>query len=102
MGRSVSRSRIYQEIGKKYPGTLLAAARRAIQKALDEGILIYGETRARFKLTEKGKEFAAEKLQKLAKKNNPQEDGSPAAGEKKKNDKSKETKKSEKNKNPKS
>merc|ERR1712188_171708 len=38
--------------------------RRAIQKGLDEGILVHGETKARFKLTEKGKEFAAEKLKK--------------------------------------
>lgn len=67
--RGVSRVRIYQEIGKNYPGTLLAAARRAIQKALSEDILIHGETNARFKLTEKGKEFAAEKLKKSTSKN---------------------------------
>jgi hypothetical protein len=67
--RGVSRVRIYKQIGKTYPGTLLAAARRAIHKALDEGILTHGETNARFKLTEKGKEFAAEKLKKTPSKN---------------------------------
>ena len=68
--RGVSRVRIYKQIGKTYPGTLLAAARRAIHKALDEGILTHGETNARFKLTEKGKEFAAaEKLKKSSAKN---------------------------------
>merc|ERR1711964_183090 len=61
-GRGASRSRIYKQIGQTYPGTLLAAARRAIQKGMTDGILIHGETTHRFKLTEKGKEFANQKL----------------------------------------
>lgn len=55
-GKGVSRATIYKYIGDNYPGTSMSAVRRAIQKNLDNGYLQHGSTKARFKLTDAGKD----------------------------------------------
>merc|ERR1711879_1105415 len=55
----VSRSFIYKHIGDNHSGTSVAAVRRAVSKAIADGLLEYGASKQRFKLTDKGKEKIA-------------------------------------------
>merc|ERR1712187_453727 len=67
-----SRSALYNEIGNAHPGTSVAAVRRAIAKAVDDGMLVHGSSKARFKITDKAKESMKPKPKKKpAKKKNP-------------------------------
>merc|ERR1712217_975649 len=62
-GKGLSRQYIYKWIGDHYPGTSLAAVRRAVTKCIAEGYIAHGVTNARFKLTKEGtaKFFAPKK-----------------------------------------
>merc|ERR1712026_359306 len=65
MGRSYA----YKWIGETYPGTSAPAVRRAVTKLLEEGFIVHGKTKARFKLTDEGKaKFFAPKPKKKKKK----------------------------------
>merc|ERR1711973_906105 len=67
-GKGVSRSFIYKHIGDNHSGTSVAAVRRAISKAITDGLLETGATNARFKLTDAGKKKIAPKPKKKKKK----------------------------------
>ena len=67
-GRGVSRSFIYKHIGDNYSGTSVAAVRRAISKAVADGLLETGATKQRFKLTDAGKKKIAPPKPKKKKK----------------------------------
>merc|ERR1712062_193939 len=69
-GKGLSRQYIYKWIGDNYPGTSVAAVRRAVSKCISEGYIAHGVTNARFKLTKEGqaKFFAKPKKKKAAKK----------------------------------
>jgi len=54
-GSDVTRPRIYKYIGNNYPGTRMAAVRRALAKAVEDGVLAYGRTTQRFKMTTAGR-----------------------------------------------
>ena len=58
-GKGVSRSFIYKHIGDNHSGTSVAAVRRAISKAVADGLLETGATKQRFKLTDAGKKKIA-------------------------------------------
>merc|ERR1712083_784232 len=62
--KGASRPAIYSAIGNAHPGTSIAAVRRAIAKAIDEGMLVYGASKQRFKLTDKAKEAMKPKKKK--------------------------------------
>merc|ERR1712051_425424 len=63
-GKGASRAAIYKSIGDAHPGTSVAAVRRAIAKAIDEGMLVHGSTNARFKITDKAREAMKPKKKK--------------------------------------
>merc|ERR1712050_262033 len=64
-GKGVSRPYCYKWIGDTYPGTSLSAVRRAVSKMVEEGLIVHGKTKARFKLTDEGKaKFFAPKPKK--------------------------------------
>merc|ERR1712007_232279 len=68
-GKGLSRAYVYKWIGEQYPGTSVAAVRRAITKGIAEGTLKHGKTNARFLLTKEGREkWAPKKKKKPAKK----------------------------------
>jgi len=67
-GKGLSRAYVYKWIGEQYPGTSVAAVRRAITKGIAEGTLQYGKTNARFLLTKEGREKWAPKKKKTKKK----------------------------------
>merc|ERR1712083_66257 len=54
--KGASRAALYKAIGDAHPGTSVAAVRRAIAKAIDEGMLVHGSSNARFKITDKARE----------------------------------------------
>merc|ERR1712178_515440 len=68
-GKGLSRQYIYKWIGDHYPGTSLAAVRRAVTKCIAEGYIAHGVTNARFKLTKEGaaKYFAPKKKKPVKK-----------------------------------
>merc|ERR1711879_877569 len=84
-GKGLSRQYIYKWIGDHYPGTSLAAVRRAVTKCIAEGYIAHGVTNARFKLTKEGTaKFFAPKKKKPAKKAKKAKKKTPKKKKKKK------------------
>merc|ERR1711879_895206 len=80
--KGTSRPIIYKSIGNARPGTSMAAVRNAISKAIADDVLVYGETKARFKLTDKAREML--KPQKPKKKKKKKKKKAPRKKKKKK------------------
>merc|ERR1711928_189090 len=59
-----SRPALYKKLGDLYPGLSMALARKAINKQMEDGHLAHGSTKARFKLTPKGREYAKKYMDK--------------------------------------
>jgi len=68
--QGVSRSLIYKWIGKNYPGTFMESASKTIANCRANGLVVYGSSNARFKLTTAGKEMIKQnsKNKKISKK----------------------------------
>merc|ERR1739838_1292611 len=89
-GKGVSRSFIYKHIGDNHSGTSVAAVRRAISKAVADGLLEAGATKQRFKMTEAGKKkMAPPKPKKKKKKKAAKKKKKKKGGKKKKKKKKK-------------
>merc|ERR1711953_62652 len=88
-GKGVSRSFIYKHIGDNHSGTSVAAVRRAISKAVDDGLLEVGATKQRFKLTDAGKKKIAPPKPKKKKKKKAKKKASKKKRKKKKKKKKK-------------
>merc|ERR1712039_1039341 len=66
--KGASRTNIYKILGTTRPGTSVAAARRALAKAIESETLAYGATNSRFKLTDKARDLVKPKPKKEKKK----------------------------------
>merc|ERR1712083_1061325 len=55
--KGASRMAIYNKLGELFPGMQMNLANKAIKSHMDDGNLQNGSTTARFKLTEKGREY---------------------------------------------
>ena len=103
-GKGLSRAYIYKWIGDNYPGTSVAAVRRAITKGCTDGTFKAGETKARFLLTDEGKKKFGPKpkkkkpKKKKAKKKKPKKKKSKKKKPKKKKSKKKKASKKKKDK----
>ena len=68
--KGASRAAIYKAIGAAYPGTPAGPVRRAINKAIESGLMEYGSSKQRFKLTADGEAALKPKKKKTTPKKN--------------------------------
>merc|ERR1712156_1146314 len=89
--KGTSRQVVYNKLGELFPGMQMTLANKAIKKHVEDGNLKHGSTKARFKLTDQGKEYSKEYFKKKEGKDKKKKPKTPTKSKKSKRSSKKRT-----------